>query len=110
MQQLISHLLNICDNVYRQNAFVYICSQIVLMLYYTASHCLIFLIFCIFRLKSSLMSKTLSNFDFEIFDFTSTFPDSPTSFPVWCFPTWRSRQTLSLSRFETPKHNQFMIF
>ena len=31
----------------------------------------IFLIFCIFRLKSSLMSKT-SNFDFEIFDFTST--------------------------------------
>ena len=23
MQQLISHLLNICDNVYRQNAFVY---------------------------------------------------------------------------------------
>ena len=38
MQQLISHLLNICDNVYRQNAFVYICSQIVLMLYYNASH------------------------------------------------------------------------
>ena len=67
------------------------------------------LIFCIFRLKSSLMSKTLSNFDFEIFDFTSTFPDSPTSFPVWCFPTWRSRQTLSLSRFETPKHNQFLV-
>ena len=27
----------------------------------------IFLIFCIFRLKSSLLSKT-SNFDFEIFD------------------------------------------
>ena len=25
----------------------------------------IFLIFCIFKLKSSLMSKTLSNFDFE---------------------------------------------
>ena len=40
MQLLISHLLNICDNVYRQNAFVYICSQIVLMLYYNASHCL----------------------------------------------------------------------
>ena len=40
MQQLIIHLLIICDNVYRQNAFVYIRSQIVLMLYYTASHCL----------------------------------------------------------------------
>ena len=40
MQQLISHLLNICEIVYRQNAFVYICSQIVLMLYYNASHCL----------------------------------------------------------------------
>ena len=45
----------------------------------------IFLIFCIFRLKSSLMSKT-SNFDFEIFDFTSTFPDSPTSFQFGAFP------------------------
>ena len=61
------------------------------------------------RLRSCLMSKT-SNFDFEIFDLTSTFPDSPTSFPVWCFPTWRSRQTLSLSRFETPKHNFFHNF
>ena len=40
MQQLISHLLNIWDNVYMQNAFVYIWSQLVLMLYYTASHCL----------------------------------------------------------------------
>ena len=39
----------------------------------------IFLIFCIFRLKSSLMSKRLSNFHFEIFDFTSTFPDSHTT-------------------------------
>ena len=38
----------------------------------------IFLIFCIFRLKSSLMSKTLSNFDFGMFYLTSIFPESPT--------------------------------
>ena len=43
----------------------------------------IFLIFCIFRLKSSLMSKTLSNFDFEIFDFTST---APPVFQFGAFP------------------------
>ena len=39
MQQLITHLQIIYDNVYRQNAFVCICSQIVPMLSYTESHC-----------------------------------------------------------------------
>ena len=34
MQQHITHLLIIYDNVYRQNAFVCICSQIVPMLSY----------------------------------------------------------------------------
>ena len=48
------------------------------------NHCIekpskwIFLILCIHRQYSFLISKTLSNFDFGMFYFTSIFPESPT--------------------------------